>query len=618
MAEVKSSTDSMQSRDRGELLNMIDSLRSRGINRYVPLPQIIVCGDQSSGKSSVLEAISAVPFPTKDKLCTLFATELVLRRDLKAHLKVTISPSPERSDGEKQRIGAFTAPTTEVSEFPKLVDAAKEAMGLGLNANTFSDDVLRVEVSGPKQPHLTLVDLPGLFHSENKQQSSKDKTWVRELTQRYMENPRSIILAVISAQNEAVNQIVTSMARDIDRSGSRTLGIITKPDTLPRTSERERDFVNIAKNEDVDFRLGWHVLRNRDYETKDCTLQERNEREADFFSQGIWTSVPSSSLGIETLKPRLSAVLEDQILSELPSLIHDVAAGINDCTRRLARLGAPRGTQQEQRLYLTHIAQSFSSLTKAATDGIYVHEFFGDANSNVGYSRRLRAVVQNQLLDFAEDMRCSGHRQHIIEDKYRVVEAASPKQVARSEYIEHVRSLLRRNRGQELPGTFSPFIVSVLFYEQAQPWPKIIQSRHGKLTAAVKATLAHILQYTADETTRERLLRDIINPAIDRHLEKLEAKMSEVLRPHISGHPITYNHYLTETIQRVQHERNKKLLRGRLNHFFGVPLTDSAASVSERFNTSDLLCALLPLNEADMERDACSLAIDCMEAYYQV
>ena len=326
MTDTNSPIDFMQSKDHGELLDVIDLLRSQGVSRYVPLPQIIVCGDQSSGKSSVLEAISGVRFPTKDKLCTRFATELVLRRDSTTRMTIVISPSPERSDEEKQRLVAFTAPTTNVNDFPKLVDAAKEAMGLGPDAKTFSNDVLRVELSGPRQPHLTLVDLPGLFHSEIKQQSSNDKDLVRDLVLTYIASPRSIILAVVSAQYEFVNQIVTHMARDVDKNGGRTLGIITKPDTLPRTSESETSFVSIARNEDAIFRLGWHVLRNRDYETRDCSLKERNEREADFFSHGIWTSLPASSLGVETLKPRLSAVLKEQILSELPSLIHDVRA----------------------------------------------------------------------------------------------------------------------------------------------------------------------------------------------------------------------------------------------------------------------------------------------------
>jgi len=58
------------------LLNDIDKLRSYGISQYVNLPQLIVCGDQSSGKSSVLDAISGIPFPTKDNLCTRFATDM--------------------------------------------------------------------------------------------------------------------------------------------------------------------------------------------------------------------------------------------------------------------------------------------------------------------------------------------------------------------------------------------------------------------------------------------------------------------------------------------------------------------------------------------------------------
>ena len=247
-----------------------------------------------------------------------------------------------------------------------------------------------------------------------------------------------------------------------------------------------------------------------------------------------------------------------------------------------------------------------------------MNEFFGDAASDVGYSRRLRAVVQNQLIDFAEDMRRRGHHRQIVEDGSKVNETARPTQVARSEYMEHVRRLLRRSRGQELPGTFNPLIVGVLFYEQAQPWKKIVNDRYGTLMAAVKATLAQTLEYTTDETTREGLLCEVINPAMDRHSKELEAKMSEVLGPHLGGHPITYNHYFTETVQRIQHERSERLLRERLNTFFRLPADQAATSVHERLNTGDLLRALAPPNEADMDRHACSLAVDCMEAYYQV
>jgi GTP1/Obg family GTP-binding protein len=60
----------LQSAEQMELLDVVDSLRACGLSELVDLPQLIVCGDQSSGKSSVLEAISGIPFPKQDVLCT--------------------------------------------------------------------------------------------------------------------------------------------------------------------------------------------------------------------------------------------------------------------------------------------------------------------------------------------------------------------------------------------------------------------------------------------------------------------------------------------------------------------------------------------------------------------
>jgi Dynamin family len=76
-----------------------------------------------------------------------------------------------------------------------------------------------------------------------------------------MGNKRSIILAVVSAKDDYANQIVTKLARDVDLKGLRTLGIITKPDTLHVGSESEKSFFSLANNENVVFRLGWHVLK---------------------------------------------------------------------------------------------------------------------------------------------------------------------------------------------------------------------------------------------------------------------------------------------------------------------------------------------------------------------
>jgi Flp pilus assembly CpaF family ATPase len=73
----------------------------------IDLPQIIVCGSQSSGKSSTLEALSGIAFPTAEGLCTRFATELILRRGDKSELKVHIQPSATRTEAERIKLLKF-------------------------------------------------------------------------------------------------------------------------------------------------------------------------------------------------------------------------------------------------------------------------------------------------------------------------------------------------------------------------------------------------------------------------------------------------------------------------------------------------------------------------------
>jgi hypothetical protein len=157
----------LQSQEHRDLLDVIDRLRSQGLSRFVDLPQIIVCGDQSSGKSSALEAISGLSFPAKDNLCTRFATELILRRAPTTGIEISINPGLERTEAEKEEVRRvkFTG-TIEELDLGHVVEEAKTAMGLNGGSKVFSTDILRVEVSGPSQPHLVsqIRTLSSRFH----------------------------------------------------------------------------------------------------------------------------------------------------------------------------------------------------------------------------------------------------------------------------------------------------------------------------------------------------------------------------------------------------------------------------------------------------------------------
>ena len=610
----------LQSSDQLKLLDEIDKLRSQGISHYISLPQLIVCGDQSSGKSSSLEAISGISFPTKDNLCTRFATEVILRKAKDVNVAVSIVPSQTRSEDECKRLLGFRETLDNFQDFPSLVDKANDLMGISGTGNAFSNDVLRVEVSGPDRPHLTIVDLPGMIHSENKVQTAADVALVLGMVRQYMENKRSIILAVVSAKNDYANQIVLKLAKEVDPAGGRTLGIITKPDTLSAGSESEAGFIGLAMNEDVNFRLGWHVLRNRDYESRNSTTGARDIAETVFFSQGVWKELPRQAVGIVTLRERLSKVLLDQIKAELPSLVDDIQNGVDDCQGKLNKLGGPRSTLDEQRLFLLRISQSFQSLCKAAVDGTYGDSFFEDPRSQKGYDKRLRAGVQNLGIRFAEKMRIEGHHREIVDSN----EGKKGGRVTRDDFIDEISKLLTTSRGRELPGMFNPLIVGDIFCEQSKPWEGIARDHLHSTWNCVKYFLELTLAHLTDDITADHLFKEVIDPIMNRKKNQIDDKLQELLAQN-QGHPITYNHYFTETIQKVRQERMEKDAMGRLQSILGsnvnrpIKQTDTLDSLSpDDLKVSNLLAALTPSNEANMDRYACSEILICMEAYYKV
>ncbi|TKA23456.1 hypothetical protein B0A50_07483 [Salinomyces thailandicus] len=123
------------------------------------------------------------------------------------------------------------------------MEEATNLMGLGDDGSgtsrAFSRDVLSIEIAGPGRPHLTLVDLPDLIHSENKMQSKEDVELIRGLVDDCIKEKRTIIMAVVSAKNDYTNQIILNKCRDVGPKGRRTIGIITKPDFLEPGSDNE-------------------------------------------------------------------------------------------------------------------------------------------------------------------------------------------------------------------------------------------------------------------------------------------------------------------------------------------------------------------------------------------
>jgi GTPase SAR1 family protein len=94
-------------------LQKIDRLFACGVGDQIDLPQIVVVGDQSSGKSSVLEALIRKPLPRDSGLCTRFATQIIFKRSTTEKISVSIIPDNDADDAHKAKLRTWSKPELE-------------------------------------------------------------------------------------------------------------------------------------------------------------------------------------------------------------------------------------------------------------------------------------------------------------------------------------------------------------------------------------------------------------------------------------------------------------------------------------------------------------------------
>ena len=150
------SLEALQSDEQRLVLDTVAQVRKCGLESILALPQLVVCGDQSAGKSSVLEALTEIPFPRNDELCTRFPTEIIMRRSIADSLTVKVIPDDERPSVEKESIQAFAETITDFEELPTIMDKAMTVMGIGgigSQSSAFARDILSVEMKDHPDPN---------------------------------------------------------------------------------------------------------------------------------------------------------------------------------------------------------------------------------------------------------------------------------------------------------------------------------------------------------------------------------------------------------------------------------------------------------------------------------
>lgn len=648
--DVTNSLEDLQTDEQRRVLDIVAQVRRCGLDSILSLPQLVVCGDQSAGKSSVLEAITKIPFPRNDNLCTRFATEIILRNGPLNTITIKVIPHEARPQSEKETIEAFEESITNFGELPKIMNLAMAAMGLSTDgtadsqAPAFSRDVLSIEIEGPLQPQLTLVDIPGLIQTSTKGVSDADVDLVAEITDTYISQPRTICLAVVSATNDAANQPILRKVRLFDPHGDRTLGIITKPDRLPAGSGSESKFIELARNDDVHFKLGWHVLKNRSFEEGANSLLERNAAEATYFRTSKFNTLPKEHLGIEALKTRLVSLLFNHVKQEMPRLRQDLETALHEAQDQLEQLGSRRFDPAECKAYLSQLSMDYYEICKAAVNGHYEGDYFHSAPSkpfsiySLSTIARLRAVVQYLNTEFYHTIRENGHKYQIdtsgveptdqsgalpvprepANETVNPNKVINPTKMSKAEALQWIRRTLVQNRGRELQGNFNPLIIGELFWEQSSNWKRLAADHMECVARICGRFLEDLLRQKCPKDVKTHLWSSLFLDALkDRRAEAL--KELDKIMEDVKSFPLNYNHYYSDTIHKRRQERQKKFLEKSLEsatqHTYlpGCHSTHKSASI----DVAQVVAGFSSSVDPDMENFSCEEALDCVFAIYK-
>lgn len=556
-----------------DLLNLVDKLREIGIQDEIPLPQIIVVGSQSSGKSSVLEAISRLSFPRGQGLTTTFATEIALRKSPNISIRARIIPGkggkqtinpPPRKPAQEDAIRAWSRTLTELNadDIGKLVTDAREIINKNSSRGpmSFSFDKLRIEASGPDFPLLTLIDLPGLILTPNDNQTKQDVQDAEAIVKHYMKNQQSLMLAIISAETEMVNQLSLELAQEFDPKGSRTIGVITKPDLLPTNHPRIKYLVQCARGEIEQRKLahGWFVLKNRNFDAIGVSAEQRDKEESSFFKNGGWADVGSHRAGVDRLRTTLSRLQEATVRSALPSVLDQVDKKLRKCQADHQTLGAARVTEQEQRFYLDKIALRFTSIVEQAVRGEYMDKSFFRLDNN--QNPKLRALLRHFYLDFVEDIELNGQTWVVLDDALAIQAAKSKKNYApgqefltRAEMIKKIELMDDDSKGFNFEGMVHEYqLVEQLFEEQATKW-EAIAKRHIRLI--YDTALEHVndvAYYLASSDTAAKIQSEILRKGMIEKNARMIAKVEELVAPYQNWKPLTMNSTYWDQLSRSE------------------------------------------------------------------
>ncbi|KAF0984640.1 hypothetical protein FDP41_000539 [Naegleria fowleri] len=349
----------------------------------IDLPQIAVVGSQSSGKSSVLETIVGRDFLPR-------GSGIVTRRPLVLQLNKTPSKQQQTGDdstGPEEEWGEFLhVPNKKFYDFTEIRnEIIRETDRVTGSSKGISDLPINLKIYSPNVLNLTLVDLPGITKVPVGDQPKDIEAQIRNMIMKFISKPNCLILAVTAANTDIANSDALKLAKEVDKNGSRTIGVLTKIDIM----DQGTDCMDVLRGELLPLRLGYIgvVCRSQNDINLNKSIRDALRDEERFFAtHPIYKSI-SDRMGTKYLAKTLNRILLNHIKEVLPEVKSKVAALIQQAQTRLQEYGVPLGeSSMSNGALLLQLLTDFSTDFVETIDGrnaeVSTNELFGGARIN--------------------------------------------------------------------------------------------------------------------------------------------------------------------------------------------------------------------------------------------
>ncbi|KAH9211941.1 P-loop containing nucleoside triphosphate hydrolase protein [Leptodontidium sp. 2 PMI_412] len=365
------------------LVDAINDLRNFGLEQVVDLPELVLVGDQSAGKSSLMSALTEVQLPRDQGICTKCPANLKTSPAETWSCKVSLQryyryENPrggiidQKSVTKKNPFPPWKEQTLDIREFKTIDDKSeleqviKWAQIALLNPNDdftdfipgtgarsggsfererdstiakFSPNVIAIEISGPGLPALSFYDLPGIFRLASDRKEQYLAMVIENLAIKYIQRPNALIIWTLAMKTDPNNSHTGKVIQDCEAT-DRCLGVLTNPDHV---SARHVEYERVLQGKS-------HIIKHGYFVTKqpgdDAVLEgphyhsDAREDEMKFFTTDkLWTGEWAqfrSRCGTTAIQKFLSTELARQIMASIPSITEKIATRSREVDRQLS------------------------------------------------------------------------------------------------------------------------------------------------------------------------------------------------------------------------------------------------------------------------------------------